>query len=341
MGFLHRSRPNPWACAVRRRADSGACDRSFFPWKRISCLLFPDPPQESSNLTSINSAGNAIMRVDTTPQVTGNRGSVRIQTQFAFTGGIVIMDSVHMPTGCGTWPAFWTVGPNWPANGEIDIVEGVNDYTNNQATLHTNVGCSLPNNVTMLDISGSLVSGTNCAALQTGNEGCGVRANQTNSFGAAFNNIGGGVYASEFFCASLTLQRALLGVAWMLIWGHRQCFGTTRVSPSGSSPGKTSRPISPPLRRSPQTGGRPARSGLRTRAIRSRSSRTSRRSSTPLCAATGRALCGPRRAFPVRIRVARSEPGSPPANNLCSRTARHFPRPVSSSSFPQVSLHHV
>ena len=29
MGFLHRSRSNPWACAVCRRADSGACDRAF------------------------------------------------------------------------------------------------------------------------------------------------------------------------------------------------------------------------------------------------------------------------------------------------------------------------
>jgi hypothetical protein len=167
-----------------------------------------DSLQQKSNLTSINSAGNAILRVDTTPLVSGNRASVRMQTQFTFTGGLVIMDSVHMPTGCGTWPAFWTVGPNWPNNGEIDIVEGVNDYTNNQATLHTNVGCSLPNNVTMLDISGSLVGGTNCAALQTGNEGCGVRANQTNSFGAPFNNNGGGVYASQFFYASFILINA-------------------------------------------------------------------------------------------------------------------------------------
>jgi hypothetical protein len=154
-------------------------------------------PQQSSGLISINSAGNAVMRVDTTPQVSGNRPSVRIQTQFSFTGGLVILDSVHMPTGCGTWPAFWTNGPNWPTTGEIDIVEGVNNYTNNQVTIHSTVGCSLPSNASSLDISGSLVSGTNCAVQQTNNEGCGVRAQQTNSFGAPFNANGGGVFASE------------------------------------------------------------------------------------------------------------------------------------------------
>jgi hypothetical protein len=150
----------------------------------------------SSNLTSINSAGNAVMRVDDTAQVSGNRNSVRIQTQFTFTGGLVIMDSVHMPTGCGTWPAFWTNGANWPVTGEIDIVEGVNDYTNDQVTIHANTGCQLPtSNITALGISGSVISGTNCAALQTNNEGCGVRAVQTNSFGQPFNANGGGVYA--------------------------------------------------------------------------------------------------------------------------------------------------
>jgi beta-glucanase (GH16 family) len=80
--------------------------------------------QQQANLIDINSAGNAIMRVETTPQVQNTRQSVRITTQFTYTGGLVIMDSVHMPTGCGTWPAFWSDGPNWPAGGEIDIVEG-------------------------------------------------------------------------------------------------------------------------------------------------------------------------------------------------------------------------
>ncbi|KAK7694183.1 hypothetical protein QCA50_001363 [Cerrena zonata] len=154
---------------------------------------------QKAGLVSINSAGNAIMRVETTAQVATTRQSVRITTSKTYTGGLVIMDSVHMPTGCGTWPAFWSNGPNWPAGGEIDIVEGVNDYTNNQATIHTNPGCTIPtSNANQLGVTGTLVGGTNCAAAQTGNQGCGVRASQTNSFGAAFNNNGGGVYAMQW-----------------------------------------------------------------------------------------------------------------------------------------------
>ena len=42
-----------------------------------------------------------------------------------------------MPTGCGTWPAFWANGPNWPAGGEIDILEGVNGFTQNQVSLRS------------------------------------------------------------------------------------------------------------------------------------------------------------------------------------------------------------
>ena len=64
------------------------------------------------------------MRVDTTPQVSGNRRSVRITTTYTYTGALVLLDAVHMPTGCATWPAFWSNGPNWPNGGEIDIIEG-------------------------------------------------------------------------------------------------------------------------------------------------------------------------------------------------------------------------
>ena len=73
-------------------------------------------------------------------------------------------DVRHMPTGCGyvvqespvslssmtddrvstrTWPTIWEVGSNWPHDGEIDILEGVNDVGPNAVTLHTGRG-SLP-----------------------------------------------------------------------------------------------------------------------------------------------------------------------------------------------------
>ncbi|KAJ4485540.1 glycoside hydrolase family 16 protein [Lentinula aciculospora] len=152
----------------------------------------------SASLAYINSAGNAVMAVDTTNNLADNRKSVRITTNSQYSQGIWILDALHMPTGCGTWPSFWTNGPNSPADGEIDIVEGVNDYTNNQATIHTNPGCTISSsNSTVLGITGTVVGGTNCAAAETNNQGCGVRSSSDVSFGAAFNNNGGGVYASK------------------------------------------------------------------------------------------------------------------------------------------------
>lgn len=50
-----------------------------------------------------------------------------------------------MPEGCGTWPAAWeTLESDWPNSGEVDIVEGVNNETPNQSTLHTSAGCTMP-----------------------------------------------------------------------------------------------------------------------------------------------------------------------------------------------------
>ena len=58
----------------------------------------------------MNSAGNVLIKVETTAKVSGNRMSVRVQSNNNFTGGLVLFDAVHMPSGCGTWPAFWSNG---------------------------------------------------------------------------------------------------------------------------------------------------------------------------------------------------------------------------------------
>jgi len=159
----------------------------------------------SNGLLQINQDGHAIMRVETTPDVS-DRKSIRIQTQSSFNGGLVIMDSIHMPTGCGTWPAFWTNGPDWPFTGEIDIIEGVHDYTNNQATIHTAPGCRLSSaSSETLQMTGNVIGGTDCAALTTGNQGCGIRASSSDSFGAGFNANGGGVYAMKWDTSGLAV----------------------------------------------------------------------------------------------------------------------------------------
>jgi len=64
--------------------------------------------------------------------------------------------------------------------------------------VHTNPGCTLASaSANSLAISGSVIGGVDCSALDTGNQGCGIRASSADSFGSGFNAIGGGVYASE------------------------------------------------------------------------------------------------------------------------------------------------
>lgn len=160
----------------------------------------------ANGLLEVNSAGNAIMRVETTPNVENLRQSIRIHSQSSYNGGLFVMRALHMPTGCGVWPAFWTNGPTWPVTGEIDILEGVHDYTNNQATIHANAGCALSSSdSSKLGISGNVIGGTDCAALTTGNQGCGIRASSDKSFGAAFNSNGGGTYAMKWDAAGIAI----------------------------------------------------------------------------------------------------------------------------------------
>lgn len=99
-----------------------------------------------------------------------------------------------MPVGCGTWPAFWMFGPNWPAGGEIDIIEGVNGQSTDSITLHTSPGCSVTNSNSQ---PGTNTLTTDCNT-SNGNTGCGVSTSNTNNFGTGFNTVGGGTYAMQW-----------------------------------------------------------------------------------------------------------------------------------------------
>lgn len=110
-------------------------------------------------------------------------------------GTVWVMDAVHMPYGCSVWPAFWTHGQNWPAGGEIDIMEGVNGQTHNQMALHASgEGCYASKDT---QITGE-VKLDNCSIAANSGSGCTVADKNANSYGEAFAAAGGGVYVTEF-----------------------------------------------------------------------------------------------------------------------------------------------
>lgn len=76
---------------------------------------------QSAGLISTR-GGKVIMRADNSTVSPNGRRSVRITSRLSYTNSaLVLLDLEHMPVGCGTWPAFWMFGPDWPNNGEIDV----------------------------------------------------------------------------------------------------------------------------------------------------------------------------------------------------------------------------
>ncbi|KAG6865090.1 hypothetical protein C0991_005192 [Blastosporella zonata] len=155
--------------------------------------------------------GQLILSVDATTQLRpgDKRDSIRISSKKTYNGGLFIADFAAMPVGCSVWPAWWTVGPDWPQGGEfvlsithlipfingvigeIDILEGVHNQPTNQYTLHTGAGCSADAGAKTTGTS----LGTTCQSSGTDNSGCAYRDTDPRSFGQTFNDAGGGVYA--------------------------------------------------------------------------------------------------------------------------------------------------
>ena len=133
--------------------------------------------------------------------------------RWGLTGPIryIIFGSLVFATGCHA------------PQGEIDILEGVNNMTPNTATLHTGSSNKFSSHtllsfnppvrlshvvVTRYDWvrandiyplicssqSSSRSIGQNCAAYETENAGCGVQFSDPASFGVPFNNNQGGWY---------------------------------------------------------------------------------------------------------------------------------------------------
>jgi hypothetical protein len=159
------------------------------------------------------------------------RASVRLETKKTWNQGLLIADIAHMPAStCGSWPAFWLLGKqDWPLGGEIDILEGVNDYTSNAVTLHTSPGCKVDNTSSLASggISQSAMGFTGhmatsdcdiAATHQDPNVGCSIRApshisgsssssskKPLASYGTPFNAAGGGIYALEWTPTSISV----------------------------------------------------------------------------------------------------------------------------------------
>ena len=140
---------------------------------------------QQNGYTTISS-GKALISVDTTnlwPNGGPGRQAVRLISDNTYTHGLFILDLNHMPWGCGTWPAYWLLGPDWPSHGEIDIIEGVNTGTQNSVSLHTSANCT---------VTGSgqtaLFETSNCDKDANGNSGCGSLMSNT----ATPNNYGTG-----------------------------------------------------------------------------------------------------------------------------------------------------
>jgi len=180
------------------------------------------------------------MGVDYTNKDPKGRDAVRLESKKGWNQGLLVADIQHMPINeCGVWPAYWLLGSdangkyNWPQEGEIDILEGVNDYAHNAVTLHTSKGCTVDNTTMFATDTGAAPSApftgflatSDCdvaAPNQDKNVGCSIKSPKTlsttqtgagdssqqtelPSYGTAFNNAGGGIYATEWTSTSISV----------------------------------------------------------------------------------------------------------------------------------------
>jgi len=153
------------------------------------------PWPKCKDLARTTKQGTVIIKVDnkTAPRGWGNRRSIRISSHQRYNGGLFILDTKHLPTGCATWPAWWLTCPKWPEGGEIDIIEHANIMSHTQHTLHTTRGCDYTH-ANIDGFTGKWARHRNCYVKSDRyNSGCGIEAPEGTA-GKPWNEKGGGVH---------------------------------------------------------------------------------------------------------------------------------------------------
>src|SRR3569833_1784999 len=92
----------------------------------------------------LDGKGNLVIRAETAKDSPNSYTSARIKTQglFAASPNGRVEARIKVPAGAGIWPAFWMLGNtfngrNWPACGEIDIMESLGrEPSINHGSLH-------------------------------------------------------------------------------------------------------------------------------------------------------------------------------------------------------------
>jgi hypothetical protein len=165
----------------------------------------------AADMVGYNGDGEYYIRADSQKMAfhcgSDGRNAIRLASKKVWReGGLFSIDFSHMPSGCGTWPAFWMVASpcgvhgqcSWPIGGEVDIIEGANLNTEILTSLHTKPGCRMePQCALYPNMTGAFRGETNCDAALDGNPGCGVSGPE-NSYGEPLNARGGAVIVTEW-----------------------------------------------------------------------------------------------------------------------------------------------
>lgn len=84
------------------------------------------PTARANGMLKAGRNGGLWFGVETKAVSDAPRKSLRFRTKAFYGDGLMVVDVAHAPSGCGTWPAIWSVQEeNWPFGGEIDIMEQV------------------------------------------------------------------------------------------------------------------------------------------------------------------------------------------------------------------------